>query len=97
VVLELDVLRFERDVENHALLEARWRLRCPGAPAVLHGDDATLVDPAVTLDAAATAEALSRQLAELSRRIAAALQARSRSSCTDDAPRPDGRKRRRIS
>jgi uncharacterized lipoprotein YmbA len=96
IVLELDVQRFERDTANQAVIEARWRLRCPGAPGVLHGDDATLVDPAVTTDAAATAEALSRQLAELSRRIAATIQAQPRARCADDAPRTDGKRRGRM-
>ena len=85
VVLELDVQRFERDAANHALLAARWRLRCPGGGEALHMEDATLVDPAASLDAAATAEALSRQLAELSRRIAADL--RARGACAPEAPR----------
>lgn len=90
VVLELDVQRFERDGANHALLSARWRLRCPGGEA-FRAADATLVDAATSLDAAATAEALSRQLAELSRRIAADL--RARSACVPEARRSDGKRR----
>jgi uncharacterized lipoprotein YmbA len=87
VVLEVDVQRFERDAANHALLAARWRLRCPGDARALRTEEATLVDPAVALDAAATAEALSRQLGELSRRMAATLQARARVGCPAEAPR----------
>jgi uncharacterized lipoprotein YmbA len=94
VVLELDVFRFERDAAHHAVLDARWRLRCPGGGEVLRVEDAALVDSAVALDAAATAEALSRQVGELSRQIAAALQARSRSDCADAKAQRDGRRPR---
>ena len=84
VVLELDVLRFERSADGHALLAARWRLRCPSGGAPLHAEDLSLTDPATATDASATAEALSRQLAELARGVAAALHALPRGACTPE-------------
>jgi hypothetical protein len=86
-VLELDVLRFERNAEGHALLAARWRLRCPSGGVPLHTEEIILSDPATAADAAAVAEALSRQVAELSRRAAAALHARPRGACTPESQR----------
>lgn len=92
--VEIDVQRFERSIEGHALFAARWRLRCPTGGAPLHAEEISLTDSAVAADAAATAEALSRQVGELSRRIAAALQTGPHGACATEAQRtrPAGKK-----
>jgi hypothetical protein len=76
VVVEVDVLRFEPDLEGTAHLDARWRVRNPHSGALVRTADSTLREPANAKGTDAAVDAMSRALGALSREIAAAVTAR---------------------
>ena len=76
VVVEVDVLRFEPDLEGTALLDARWRVRNPHSGTLVRTADSTLSEPANAKGTEAAVDAMSRTLGALSREIAAAVTAR---------------------
>jgi uncharacterized lipoprotein YmbA len=76
VVVEVDVVRFEPDLEGTAFLDARWRVRNPHSSTLVRSADASLREPANAKGTDAAVDAMSRALGALSREIAAALTAR---------------------
>jgi uncharacterized lipoprotein YmbA len=75
VVVEVDVLRFEPDVEGTAQLDVRWRVRDPRSGRNAQTADSSLSERANGKGTDAAVDAMSRALGALSREIAAAVTA----------------------
>jgi uncharacterized lipoprotein YmbA len=69
--IQVSLTRFERTGEQAVVLEARWTLYGKERGAVLASGQEVIVEPARSGGADGTVEAMSRMLAELSRRLAA--------------------------
>jgi uncharacterized protein len=72
VVIEADVLQFERAVDGQAYLRARWRLRKGKSGEVLRAGESNLAHQAAP-DAGSTVAALSELLGQFSRELADAV------------------------
>jgi uncharacterized lipoprotein YmbA len=72
-VVEIDVLRFERDTTGAAELLARWAVRDGRDGEVLEAKETRINEPAGSRTTEASVAALSRALARLSREIAASI------------------------
>jgi uncharacterized protein len=72
LVVEVDVLQFERAVDGQAHLQARWRLRKGKSGEVLRAGESNLAHPAAP-DAGSTVAALSELLGKFSRELADAV------------------------
>jgi uncharacterized lipoprotein YmbA len=72
VVVEVDVLQFERAVDGQVHLRARWRLRKGKSGEVLRAGESNLAHPAAP-DAVSTVAALSELVGRFSRELADAL------------------------
>jgi uncharacterized lipoprotein YmbA len=70
LLVDVDVLRFERVAGEGVLLEAHWTLRSGKSGATLTTREARLTQPLSGSDAQATVAALSRALAGLAEQIA---------------------------
>lgn len=74
--VEVSVARLEGTARNTVELDASWILHGKEKGEILSMDHAVIVQPAAGADGGQTTEAMSRALAELSRRIAAGMKAR---------------------
>jgi uncharacterized lipoprotein YmbA len=74
LVVEVDVLQFERAVDGQAHLRARWRIRKGASGQLLRAEESNLAHPAEG-DAGSTVAALSELLGQFSRELADAVRA----------------------
>ena len=74
LVVEVDVVQFERAIDGQAHLQARWRLRNGKSGAVLRAGESNLAHQAAQ-DAGSTVAALSELLGQFSRELADAVRA----------------------
>jgi uncharacterized lipoprotein YmbA len=72
LIVEVDVLQFERAVDGQAHLRARWRLRKGSSAEVQRAGESNLAHPAAE-DAGSTVAALSELLGQFSRELADAI------------------------
>lgn len=69
--MQLNITRFEKSAEGPVILNASWMLFGGGRNTLLAVGDAALTEPLQGTGYAAISDAMSRALAELSRRVAA--------------------------
>jgi uncharacterized protein len=91
VIVEIDVVQFERAADGQAHLVARWRVKNSQAARIARGAESSLSRPAAG-DPASAVAALSELLGELSRQIAAAI---TTAGVTPQGPPTTSRARRR--